>query len=500
MGIKGLNAFLRKECPNAFIELPNTYFYGKRIAIDSDNLLHRFMSRAHKEIVDKTDVSIMEPDRDEIIKKWIYHVKNYTFDLLRVGATPIFVFDGKYIDEKSETQKKRKADKKKMIDAAEDMKMKIMEIDELERTPDMITALRKKMHNLGFLSSDEKEIMINIFTAIGIPVLKATGEGEQLCAMLCIEGKVDAVYSRDSDLTAFGCPLTISEPAGYIYNPKTHRVEESLKCTIFRPILSSLNMSYDMFKDLCIMSGCDFNNNMPHIGIKKSRDILHGCGSIEKIPAKYHVRSKCKRNDHVVCRNIYDNYEDQTKCLNYVRCREIMGHYPSETICQDELVINIDNNLIDARDRLEMYGADDWLNDVIVLYKNLPTPSNLFVPKPPTLNRSTLRLNIGNHTNNSQPKLVIVGGNNNNLSEIEQLARTQQKSSPKQITTKRANKLSQNQHKRLFEKYPHLRAKAGLIDPQIQVTQINNQNQHNNQPPVQSQSNQVPIIIPTFYQ
>ena len=157
MTIKGLNPFLKRQCPNAFIELPNTYFRGKRIAIDSDNVLHKFMSRSHKEIVDKTDVSIMEPDRDEIIKRWIYHTKNFIFELLRVGATPIFVFDGKYIDEKSETQEKRKADKKKLIDEAEAMKMKIMEVDELERTPDMIKALRKKMHHLGFLHSDEKQ-------------------------------------------------------------------------------------------------------------------------------------------------------------------------------------------------------------------------------------------------------------------------------------------------------------------------------------------------------
>ena len=69
MGIKGLNSFLKKRCPEAFIELPLSHFKGKRIAIDSDNVLRRFMSRAHKEIVDKTDVAVVEPNRNSIISK-----------------------------------------------------------------------------------------------------------------------------------------------------------------------------------------------------------------------------------------------------------------------------------------------------------------------------------------------------------------------------------------------------------------------------------------------
>ena len=128
--IKGLNKFLKKECPEAFIDLPNSFFKGKRIAIDSNNVLYRFMSRAHKEIVNKTDVVVMEPNRDDIIKRWLYHVKNFLIELIQIGATPIFVFDGVYISEKSKTQEKRRADKQKMIDNAENLKIEILQIIE----------------------------------------------------------------------------------------------------------------------------------------------------------------------------------------------------------------------------------------------------------------------------------------------------------------------------------------------------------------------------------
>ena len=357
MGIKKINDLLKKKCPGAFIVVPYSYFRGKRIAIDSDNVLMILRSRAHKEIVDKTDVCVREPDPSEITKKWIYHTKYFVIGLLVMGATPVFIFDGKHISAKSKTQQKRRKDKQKLVDDAEEMKKQIMELDELERTPTMVTDLRKKMHHLLNLTQDDKILMMGILSAIGIPVIRATGEGEQLCAMLCNEGKVDAVYSRDSDLIAFGCPLTITESAGYVYNPATQRNEEAYKCTIFRPILPALDISFETLRDLCIMAGSDFNDNMPHIGVTKAYDILKQCHSIDKLPAKYHTRSTCVK--HPGCREITEEYEDQTECLNYLECREILGQCPSETIAQDPIVLDIKFDEENGRDQLEILGAED---------------------------------------------------------------------------------------------------------------------------------------------
>ncbi len=364
------------------------------------------MSRAHKEIVDKTDVAVVEPNRNSIISRWTFHVKNYVFDLLKAGITPIFIFDGKYINEKSQTQEKRRAEKNKRINEAEELKKKLLSVDPLERTPDMITSLRKKMHHLGYLHSDEKEVIIGILSAIGIPVLRATGEGEQLCAMLCVEGKVDMTQSRDTDLIAFGCPLNITEPGGYIHNPETNQMEESYKCTIFKPILSSLNMEYSTFLDLCIMSGCDFNSNIFKVGIVRSYNLLTTCKSIDNLPEKY-----------------------DKQCLNHIRCREIFSSFSSEEICQDEIILNIDTDLSESRDRLEMYNAEDWLSDISFLYKNLSIPSKNRIIRKPSLARSRVNLNIKKDTT------------------------PRQKSSPKRITSKKISKLSSIQHKNLHKKF-----------------------------------------------
>jgi 5'-3' exonuclease len=376
MGIKGLNQFLKQYSPDAFVDLPKSYFRGKRIAIDSDQILRKLMSRAHKEIVDKTDVVVNDPDRDEIIKRWLFHLKHLLLDLLKIGATPIFIFDGQAVPEKSETREKRKEVKLKAIRKAEEEKEKILQIDVLERTPQMVTSLRKKMHHLGYLSSDEKDICMDILSGLGIPVLRATGEGEKLCAMLCIEGKVDAGYSKDTDFIALGCPLTINEPGNYIYNPQTHRMEESFKCTLFKPILSALEIEYKTFLDLCIMGGCDFNKNIFRVGLKRSYPILKACKTIDQLPNKYH---------------------DKMECLNHLKCRNIFLHVPSHQICQDDIVLNINTDLTNARDRLEMHGVEDWIKEVSPLYKRLPTPSNNFILNYPSLNKSRLKLNIGLH-------------------------------------------------------------------------------------------------------
>lgn len=431
MGITRLNTFLKDKSPNAFIKLPYSYFKGKRVVIDSDNLLMKFMCRAHKQIVNKTNVVVEELDRKEIVKTWIYHVQSFINAWLNHGVTIIFVFDGEYIPEKSETQKKRKESKKKTSDTADDYKCKIMELDELERTPAMITELRKKMHNMGYISREEKQLIKDIINATGIPVLHASGEGEKLCAMLCVEGKVDAAYSRDTDLLAFGTPLSITEEAGYVYNPVTGTTEETLKCVNFKPILGDLNLNFKSFVDLCIMSGCDFNINIPHIGITKVYKYLTKYQCIENIRGDI---KKCKNVRHPNCidffsRDEYDGMErvrvdDMKNVLNYERCREIFKHVPSDNI-SDKITIDINPTTMfnqESQDILKENGLSDWINNLMFYYKHLPKPSDYHVPRYPSLASSRLRLNImcktddnsNNYETDTDDEVVVaeVSGNN----------------------------------------------------------------------------------------
>lgn len=424
MGISKLNPYLKKECPEAFKDILYSYFKGKRIAVDSDNILMKLMSRSHKEIVNITNVCAEEPDRKLILERWFEHIKDELVKFLKFGITLIFVFDGAYIDEKSATQIKRRADKQKRIDEAASLKKKILEIDELERTPQMITELRKKMHHLGTIKTEEKDLISEILSGLGFPVLYATGEGEKLCAMLAIEGCVSGVYSRDTDVVAMGCPLTISEEAGWIYNQEKHRTEMALKCTLFKPILGKLKMEYSTFLDLCIMSGCDFNKNIKNISVIKSAKLLLKHKSIDDLP---------------------ESYNDKKEILNHVRCREIFKREKAEDICQTKLILNINKNA-DCLQILKENRLEYWL-EILDYYKNLPEPDDNFVEKPPSQSSSTIKLKICGKTNSETNTETNSETNSETNTETNKIP--EQKASPNRITNNMT--LSLNQER--LEKY-----------------------------------------------
>ena len=376
MGVTNLLGFTLKKCPEAFRDLPYSHFRGKRVAVDSNNVLTKLMARSHKEIVNETDVCVKDPDRTDIIEKWYYHLREEIIKFMKAGITLLFVFDGAYIPEKSTEQKKRREEKAKRVREAEELKQKILLLDELERTPQMVTELRKKMHHLGNVTKDDWSNVKELLKSLGFPVLHATGEGEKLCAMLCIEGLISAVYSRDSDLLAMGCPISFSGDAGWVYNPESKRTELALKCTLFKPVLSALEMEYSTFLDLCIMAGNDFNDNIYRIGIATAYKSLKNCKTIENLPEKY---------------------QNKIEILNHVRSREIFARENSKDICVEEIVLNLQGINCDL---------PEW-QDVKDYYVDFPTPSNVFVEKVPSLKTSSIKLKIVGVINTDNNKPVI---------------------------------------------------------------------------------------------
>ncbi|GAG53781.1 unnamed protein product, partial [marine sediment metagenome] len=278
--------------------------------------------------------------------------------------------------------------------------------------PQMITELRKKMHHLGGIKTEEKELIFKILSQIGIPVLYATGEGEKLCAMLCIEGKVDGVYSRDLDIVAMGCPMSLGEEAGWIYNPVAQRTEMALKCTVFKPILRDLKMEYETFLDLCIMSGCDFNSNIDRIGVSKSAKLLSKYKSIDNLP---------------------ESYKDKKDILNHVRCREIFKREKTENICKSELILDI-NRTPDCLSFLKEHNIEYWL-EIVEYYENLPYPSDDFIEKPPSFSSSRIKLKIKQEIpEQKSPKIP------------------EQKASPNRVTKKMTLSLNQQRIEKYKEK------------------------------------------------
>lgn len=373
MTIKGLNPFLKKKCPEVFIQLPVISFYGKRIIIDGDYMTKRFMSTAHKDVIYHTDVSIEDPDRSEIVKKWISRWKDFLTSLIRRGITPIIVFDGDHPLAKKKTKEKRKKIYMENKESAESYLQYVRSLDIFERTSSIVAELRKRLSILHYVTREERLLLIEIIKSVGIPFLQARGEGEQLCSMLAREGKVDAVFSTDTDLLVYGTPLIITEDGEFVYNPEKKITEEYFKCVKFDGILQSLDITYNTFIDLCIMAECDYNYNIPGVGIGRSFTLLKKCECIENIPSKY---------------------DNEKHLLNVDVCREQFGYISSTDICINDIILNIDINSINNNKThilLSENDISDWLDILANIYSTFPIlPLDNFISKPPEVSKIVL--------------------------------------------------------------------------------------------------------------
>jgi 5'-3' exonuclease len=343
------------------MQLPASYFSGKRVVIDGDNLSRRFMSTAHKDVVNETDVTMEPLDRIKIRTKWLLRWKEFLNTFLYRNITPIIVLDGTYPIAKKKTQEERRNKRRKLQEEVNSILEQMSNLDILERDKLMMSDLRKKMAELHYISTEDKEIFIQVITSVGIPFLQAVGEGEKLCSMLAREGKVDAIYSKDTDALVYGSPLVITEFGKYAYNPETKRSEEYFLCTRFDGLLDGLGLSYQTFVDLCIMAGCDYNDNIKQLGIGRAYTLLKQCQSIDSIPPKYNSRK------HV---------------LNTETCREMFKIVPSSELCQNEMKLYINTDLSNSRDILDMYNLGEWLNYLVGIYSNFTHPLNLTYPSP----------------------------------------------------------------------------------------------------------------------
>jgi flap endonuclease-1 len=351
MGIKSLNPMLKKQSPEAFFNVPIGDFSGKRIAVDANNWAYMAMSGARKKVIKKTDLANQKPDQMEIKREFYLNLINFVTGWLYHGITCVFVFDGKHPPEKFEEQAKRKKSKVSARQEIEDLYKKLENID-LEFPGDIVEQLKKKLCNYTTLSFEDLDLLKTITKIIGIPTLQAEGDGEKLCSMLCIEGKVAAVFSTDTDNLVYGCPLLITGFSDSCsYDEYGQRISH-LDCVRIDKILLNMKISHSLFVDLCIMSGCDYNSNMPGYGTIKSLGLLQKHGSIENLSNKMDI-----------------------SCLKHERCRELFKRVESSKLTEDELILNVDKTSIaSSREYLEMVGIAGQINRLVDIYQKIPIP------------------------------------------------------------------------------------------------------------------------------
>lgn len=343
MGIKRINDLLKKQSPDCFVTIPITSFSGKRVAIDANDWMYTNMATARKKVIRYTDICLKEPDQCEIRKEWFSLAIKFISRWLSYNITPVFVFDGIHPTEKTQTKINRQ-NQRSTIRSEIDSIYEILKKDKSEWPVGIVDTLAKKLTNYNKISHEDFEIFKSVIKDLGIPCLQAIGDGERLCSALCLDHKVSGVFSVDTDNLAHGCPLLITA-----FSDQSH-----LKCVRVDKILSGLNLSQELFLDLCIMSGCDYNTNIPGYGAGKSFNLLKKCGSIDFLPETLDIT-----------------------CLNHIRCRELFKRLPTESLVDGVIILNLNkSSLPNLKGILHIAGVSSMAPSLINLYNMLTQPTD----------------------------------------------------------------------------------------------------------------------------
>lgn len=230
MGIKLLNRYIKNNCKNSISILKMQELEGKYIAIDTSIYLYRFL-------------------QEDVLLENFYLLLSL-FKYYKING--IFVFDGKPPEEKYKLIEKRSNDKqvaKEKFNKLENELIKMNNEEEKKIIQEEMSDLKKK-----FIKIDKKDIenVKNLITAFGESYIVAESEAEQLCAKLVIKKVAYACLSEDMDLFLYGCPRVLR----YL-----SLLNETMVIYSLSNILEELNITFNDFKQICVLSGTDYNTN-----------------------------------------------------------------------------------------------------------------------------------------------------------------------------------------------------------------------------------------------
>lgn len=298
MGIKDLSKFLRDKGINCFVkDYPLSNLRGYRIGIDANNFLFVQGAGLHKDAVYKTaNVSDEGIDREVLLQKLYLRVLNSIIVFMNNGITPIFVFDGASLDEKTAERESRKEDRMKRVEKLRELQEEMEKIpfhlrnvknlgsvpkelwEQAVRYTDLDKEIKKIMATQVSVFRDEIDAVRSLLENLGIPCIIADNEGEMMCAELATAHHTAATFSTDSDCLALGIQFYFDTITG---SKKGHG--GFITGVTLGPVLETLGLNMDEFRDFCILLGTDFNKRIPGYGPVKSYGLIKECRTIENI-------------------------------------------------------------------------------------------------------------------------------------------------------------------------------------------------------------------------
>jgi 5'-3' exonuclease len=229
MGIRNLNQYLRNNCEQSIRCINIADLSGKRIVVDTSIYLYKY----------ETENALLE---NMYVMLSIFRHYN---------ITPIFIFDGKPPVEKKALLIKRKEDREEALEEYNKLQNQLQNSEDSLKQ-DILSSMEQLKKQFVQINKDKIDKVKKLIRAYGATYFDAPGEADVLCALLVIKKKVWACLSEDMDLFVYGCTRVLRYFS---------LIGHTAVLYYMKGILEELNMSQKEFKEICILSGTDYNIN-----------------------------------------------------------------------------------------------------------------------------------------------------------------------------------------------------------------------------------------------
>jgi flap endonuclease-1 len=270
MGIRNLNKYLLHNCQNSIRNVHLSQLSGKKISVDISIYLYQF-------------------ERNGNLIDGMYDMINI-FKFYNI--IPVFIFDGKPPNEKKYILQERKKEKNKNEEKIKELTdvLNCTLNENIEEKNNILLNIERLKRQTIYMTHDKIEQVKNIIRLNGSTYYDAPSEADELCSILTIREQVWGCMSEDMDMFVYGCPIVIRYFNIY---------KSSVKIYDIKNILFELNVSFNNFKQICILSGTDYNSHgnkynlsrsiylfnqyQEYINVRKNKITLNKLGFIEWI-------------------------------------------------------------------------------------------------------------------------------------------------------------------------------------------------------------------------
>ncbi|XP_055852492.1 exonuclease 1 [Episyrphus balteatus] len=239
MGITGLIPFLEKSSSKVHLK----DLRGTTVAVDTYCWLHKGVFSCADKIC-----------RGEDTDMYVTYCLKYVSMLLSFDIKPILVFDGRHLPAKALTEKRRRENR-------DVSRKKAAELLRQGKTTEAHSQMRRCID----VTHDMALRLIKECRLRNVDCIVAPYEADAQMAFLNKLDIAQYVITEDSDLTLFGCKKIIFklDLTGSGLLVEADKLYLSMGCR-------QEKYTFDKFRTMCILSGCDYLDSLPGIGLAKA--------------------------------------------------------------------------------------------------------------------------------------------------------------------------------------------------------------------------------------